>query len=415
MSKSLNLYGGLALGGVAMLTAAYNFADRNVTPMPDAARVLGEAPASLDMGFMLRPAIASTSTSDGPLGIGRAALPEEVAAWDLDVRPDGVGLPAGSGNVSDGDDLFQDYCAVCHGVFAEGVDNWPKLAGGMGTLDRDDPLKTVGSYWPYVSTVWDYVHRSMPFGNAQSLSPDEVYAITAYILYSNDLVDDDFVLSNENFTEVTLPNVDGFFVDDRDTVELPVFSQEPCMENCKESVEITMRATVLDVTPDQSAAREAFQAEEAAEAAAEAAEAAEEAAPATEETAAAPATQEAAPAEAESAAPASGALDMELVAAGEKVFKKCAACHQVGEGAENKTGPHLNGVMERTLGAVEGFNYSKTMAEMGASGTVWTPETMAEFLAKPRDYVKGTKMSFAGLKKDDEIAAINEYLKSFSQ
>ena len=415
MSKSLNLYGGLALGGVAMLTAAYNFADRNVTPMPDAARVLGEAPASLDMGFMLRPAIASTSTSDGPLGIGRAALPEEVAAWDLDVRPDGVGLPAGSGNVSDGDDLFQDYCAVCHGVFAEGVDNWPKLAGGMGTLDRDDPLKTVGSYWPYVSTVWDYVHRSMPFGNAQSLSPDEVYAITAYILYSNDLVDDDFVLSNENFTEVTLPNVDGFFVDDRDTVELPVFSQEPCMENCKESVEITMRATVLDVTPDQSAAREAFKAEEAAEAAAEAAEAAEEAAPATEETATAPATQEAAPAEAESAAPASGALDMELVAAGEKVFKKCAACHQVGEGAENKTGPHLNGVMGRTLGAVEGFNYSKTMAEMGASGTVWSEENMAEFLAKPRDYVKGTKMSFAGLKKDDEIAAINEYLKSFSQ
>ena len=415
MSKSLNLYGGLALGGVAMLTAAYNFADRNVTPMPDAARVLGEAPASLDMGFMLRPAIASTSTSDGPLGIGRVALPEEVAAWDLDVRPDGVGLPAGSGNVSDGDDLFQDYCAVCHGLFAEGVDNWPKLAGGMDTLDRDDPLKTVGSYWPYVSTVWDYVHRSMPFGNAQSLSPDEVYAITAYILYSNDLVDDDFVLSNENFTEVTLPNVDGFFVDDRDTVELPVFSQEPCMENCKESVEITMRATVLDVTPDQSAAREAFQAEEAAEAAAEAAEAAEEAAPATEETAAAPATQEAAPAEAESAAPASGALDMELVAAGEKVFKKCAACHQVGEGAENKTGPHLNGVMGRTLGAVEGFNYSKTMAEMGAAGTAWTPETMAEFLAKPRDYVKGTKMSFAGLKKDDEIAAINEYLKSFSQ
>ena len=87
----------------------------------------------------------------------------------------------------------------------------------------------------------------------------------------------------------------------------------------------------------------------------------------------------------------------------------------MGEGAQNKTGPHLNGVMGRTLGAVEGFNYSKTMAEMGASGTVWTPETMAEFLAKPRDYVKGTKMSFAGLKKDDEIAAINEYLKSFSQ
>lgn len=187
------------------------------------------------------------------------------------------------------------------------------------------------------------------------------------------------------------------------------------MENCKDSVEITMRATILDVTPDQTAAREAFVAEEAAEAAAEAAEAATEA-PATETpaTEAAPATA-AAPEEEATAPAAAGDLDMELVAAGEKVFKKCAACHQVGEGAENKTGPHLNGVIGRTLGSMEGFNYSKTMAEMGASGTVWTEETMAEFLSKPRDYVKGTKMSFAGLKKEDELAAINEYLKSFSQ
>jgi cytochrome c len=411
MSKSLNLYGGLTFGSVAMLVAAYNFADRNVTPMPETARVQGEAPASLDIGFMLRPAVASTTPSDGPLGIGRVALPEEVTAWDVDVRPDGTGLPVGSGNVADGDELFQDGCAVCHGVFAEGVDNWPKLAGGTDTLDREDPLKTVGSYWPYLSTVWDYVHRSMPFGNAQSLTPDEVYAITAYILYSNDLVDDDFTLSNENFTEVVLPNVDGFFVDDRDTTELPAFSQEACMENCKDSVEITMRATVLDVTPDQTAAREAFQAEEAAEAAAEAAEATEEApaAPAAD----APATE--APTEEAAAPAATGDLDPELVAAGEKVFKKCAACHQVGEGAQNKSGPHLNDVMGRILGGVEGFNYSKTMAEMGASGTVWTHETMAEFLSKPRDYVKGTKMSFAGLKKDDEIAAINAYLQSFSQ
>ena len=411
MSKSLNLYGGLALGSVAMLTAAYNFADRNVTPFPTDARLQGEAPSNPDLGFMVRPAVASTSPSDGPMGIGRVALPEEVAAWDLDVRPDGHGLPVGSGNVADGDELFQDYCAVCHGVFAEGVDNWPKLAGGAGTLDHDDPLKTVGSYWPHLSTAWDYVNRSMPFGNAQSLSDDEVYAITAYILYSNDLVDDDFVLSNENFAEVVLPNADGFIIDDRDQTELPVFSQEPCMENCKDSVEITMRATVLDVTPDQTAAREAFIAEEAAEAEAEAAE---EAQPAAETVA--QATESAAPAAAEPAAEtASAGLDMELVAAGEKVFKKCAACHQVGEGAQNKTGPHLNGVMGRTLGSVEGFNYSKTMAEMGAAGAVWDDESMAAFMAKPRDYVKGTKMSFAGLKKEDEIAAINAFLHSVSQ
>jgi cytochrome c len=183
------------------------------------------------------------------LGLGRPALPEEIAAWDLDVRPDGTGLPAGSGDVWTGDELFGEHCAVCHGDFAEGIDNWPKLAGGMGTLNHEDPLKTVGSYWPYLSTTWDYVNRSMPFGNAQSLEPDEVYAIVAYILYSNNLVDEDFVLSNETFLDVEMPNANGFIIDDRTTTEAH-FVTEPCMENCKEEVEITMRARVLDVTPD---------------------------------------------------------------------------------------------------------------------------------------------------------------------
>lgn len=423
MSKSLKLYGGAALGSLVMLTVAYGFADRNVTPLPTQARVLGDAPQNRDLGFMIRPAQASTTSGDTALGdtafgIGRVALPEEVAAWDLDVRPDGHGLPQGSGNVTDGDELFQNYCAVCHGVFAEGVDNWPKLSGGVGTLDRDDPLKTIGSYWPYLSTLWDYVNRSMPFGNAQSLSPDEVYAITAYLLYSNDLVDDDFTLSHENFADVTLPNAAGFIVDDRDSAELPLFTQAPCMQDCKDTVAVTMRATVLDVTPDQSAAREAFLAEEAAEAAEEAgtetvAVARTQAAPPT------PATSTPAPSTPAPPTPVtnvvSAAPDAALVAAGERVFKKCAACHQVGEGATNRIGPHLNGVMGRALGAVDGFNYSKTMSEMGAAGTVWTNQTMAAFLNRPRDYVAGTKMSFAGLKDAEEIAAINAYLASFTR
>ncbi len=429
MSKSLNLFGVMGASSVAMLVAAYNFADRNVTPMPSDARVQGPAPASLDLGFMARPAVASTTPSDGPLGIGRLALPEEVAAWDLDVRPDGHGLPVGMGNVEDGDELFQDYCAVCHGVFAEGVDNWPKLSGGTGTLDREDPLKTVGSYWPHLSTAWDYINRSMPYGNAQSLTADEVYAITAYILYSNDLVEDDFVLSHENFTEVVLPNADGFIIDDRDETELPLFSQEPCMENCKDSVEVTMRATVLDVTPDQGEAREAFLAEEAAEAAEEAAEQASatqatetatdtaDAADAAPETAEADATEaEATEAESEAPAPVETAeLDPALVAAGERAFRKCSACHQVGETAQNRVGPQLNNVMGRTLGGLDGFNYSNTMVEMGESGLVWNNETMAEFLAAPRSYVPGTKMSFAGIRNDDELAAINAFLQSVSQ
>ena len=187
----------------------------------------------------------------GDYGLGRPATADEIAAWNVDIAPDGTGLPEGSGSVEDGEMIFADYCASCHGDFAEGVDNWPKLAGGDGTLDHEDPLKTVGSYWPYLSTVWDYVHRSMPFGSAQILTDDEVYAITAYILYSNYLVDYDFVLSNENFLEVEMPNADGFFVDDRETAEAHFWKDEPCMENCKDEVEITMRATVLDVTPDE--------------------------------------------------------------------------------------------------------------------------------------------------------------------
>ena len=320
-------------------------------------------------------------------GLGRPALPEEIAAWDVDVQPDGTGLPVGSGSVADGEMLFSENCAICHGEFAEGVDNWPELAGGDGTLADKDPVKTVGSYWPHLSTVWDYVHRSMPFGGAQTLSDDDVYAITAYILYSNYLVEDDFVLSNENFLEVEMPNAGGFIIDDRERSEVQFWTAEPCMTNCKDSVEITMRARVLDVTPEE--------------------EGADSAAMEAEETV----VQVAAVAEEEPAA----APDPELVAAGEKVFKKCKSCHQVGEGAKNRSGPILNGVMGRAAGSVEGFRYSKALAKAADGGLVWTEESLSEFLAKPRAYLKGTKMSFAGLKKAEDQAAIAAYLSTFAE
>jgi cytochrome c len=190
----------------------------------------------------------SASTAED-YGLGREALPEEIEAWDVNIMPDGRGLPEGSGDVWTGEEAFGMYCASCHGDFAEGVGNWPSLAGGQGTLDRADPVKTVGSYWPYLSTVWDYVNRSMPYGYAQSLSADEVYAITAYILYSNGIVEDVFTLSHENFDEVEMPNADGFIVDDRAETEYPDWRRDPCMEDCKDAVEVTMRAAVLDVTP----------------------------------------------------------------------------------------------------------------------------------------------------------------------
>lgn len=332
------------------------------------------------LSLMAAPAMADK------LGLGRAALPEEIAAWDGDVRPDGTGLPVGSGDAIIGEEIFATQCAACHGDFAEGIGNWPKLAGGMDTLYHDDPLKTVGSYWPYLSTAFDYIKRSMPYGNAGTLSDDETYAILAYILYSNDLIDDDFVLSNETFLDVEMPNADGFIVDDRAETEYAQWRGEPCMENCKpEPVSVTMRAMVLDVTP-----------QEEAQAPAEETNVAETAAQAEPEVVAA-------------------SFDAALAEEGEKVFRKCKSCHQVGEDAKNRVGPILNGIVGKPAGAVEGFRYSKPMTAAGEEGLVWSEAELNAFLAKPKDYMKGTKMAFAGLRKEDDLLAVVEYLKSFEE
>ncbi|EIE52330.1 c-type cytochrome [Salipiger aestuarii] len=380
MSKSLELLLGTAGGIALMLVVAVNFADRNVAGFPGAPHRVAALPTS--SGAMIGAVQAATAEADAPLGLGRAALPEEVAAWDLDVSPDGTGLPEGSGDVWTGEAVFEENCAVCHGSFAEGVDNWPKLAGGGGTLADQDPLKTVGSYWPYLSTVWDYVHRSMPFGNAQSLSPDDVYAIVAYILYSNDLVDDDFELSDKTLAGFEMPNAGGFVTDDRATTEYPQWRRDPCMENCKQDVRITMKATVLDVTPDQDGA------------------------PAVAEPAPkAPAVV--APSVAPAAAPA--AIDAALAATGAQVFKKCKACHQVGKDAKNRTGPVLTGIVGQAVADREDFKYSKAMVEHGG---IWDSASLRGFLADPKGYMKGTKMSFAGLRKPEEIDAVIEYLRS---
>ncbi|WP_420558166.1 c-type cytochrome [Roseovarius sp.] len=394
MSKFLKIFAPAAGGAAGVLTMAYVLADQFVVDIPSIAPVLvSQANAASTDAAENEP--AATPTPEGGFGLGREALPEEVAAWDVDVRPGGIGLPEGRGDVATGEQVFAEACAVCHGDFAEGVGNWPVLAGGFDTLANKDPVKTVGSYWPYLSTVWDYVHRSMPFGNAQSLSPDEVYAITAYILYSNYLVEDDFELSHENFAGFEMPNADGFIVDDRPETEYTIWRTEPCMQDCKDSVEITMRASVVDVTPEEDGAEEEAAAEDAADE--------------VEMAAADPEPAEAAAPEADAAA----APDPELVAAGEKVFRKCKACHMVGEDAKNRVGPVLNGVMGATMGGHDDFKYSSVFEEAAAEGRIWDEAAMAEFLAAPKSYMKGTKMSFAGLKKEEDIDAIIAYLKSF--
>lgn len=213
---------------------------------------------SLLVGLAVAKVQAEPSKS---FGLGRPATVEEIQAWNIDVRPDGQGLPKGKGNAAKGEAIFAAKCAICHGDFGEGVDRWPVLAGGGDTLKSDDPVKTVGSYWPYLSTAYDYIYRAMPYGNAQTLKPDEVYSIIAYILLMNDVVDDDqFELSNENFTTVRLPNEKNFIDDPRP--DTPTLKQaEPCMKGCKPEVKVTRRAQVLDVTPkndDETAGRGAI-------------------------------------------------------------------------------------------------------------------------------------------------------------
>ena len=192
-----------------------------------------------------------TSASAGKLGLGREAKPEEIKAWDISVRPDGLGLPPGKGTVKQGEELFQAQCATCHGEFGEGKDRWPVLAGGFGSLTHDRPDKTVGSFWPEASTVFDYIKRAMPFGNAQSLTDDQIYALTAYVLHLNDVIKDQaFELNQANFKSVRMPNRDGFYDDDRETSEKHFWNRKPCMKDCKAEVKVLNRAQVLDVTPD---------------------------------------------------------------------------------------------------------------------------------------------------------------------
>jgi cytochrome c len=195
---------------------------------------------------------------DAPkFNLGRSVTMEEIAGWDIDVRPDGQGAPPGQGTAKQGEAIFVAKCAACHGEFGESAGRWPQLSGGAGSLASHDPVKTVGSYFGSASTVLDYIRRSMPFGDAQSLGNDELYAITAYVLHLNDVIDDKFVLSKNSLADVKMPNATGFFEDDREKSERAFWNAKPCMANCKPDVKITGRATVIDVTPDDKSARKA--------------------------------------------------------------------------------------------------------------------------------------------------------------
>ncbi len=198
---------------------------------------------ALFVGLILLSLVSVSSLAvdkTGYYGYGSPATAVEIAGWDIDVRPDGTGLPEGNGSVEDGEVLYEVKCAECHGSFGEGVGRFPVLAGGEGSLTDQRPSKTVGSFWAHTSTLWDYIHRAMPFTQPESLEDDEVYSLTAYVLYLNDLVEDDFVLSKKNFTTIELPNKANFFPDPR-----PDVHNIRCMKNCKKLEDIQVVSIVL--------------------------------------------------------------------------------------------------------------------------------------------------------------------------
>ena len=192
----------------------------------------------------------SSHAENRKYNIGKLATKIEVAGWDIDVRPDGVGAPKGSGNALDGEEIYVNRCAACHGDFGEGVDRWPALVGGDGTLASHDPEKTTGSYWPYASTIFDYVYRSMPFGEAQTLTHDETYKIVAYLLNMNEIIDEDFILSEKNIGKIKMPNASGFTLPDPRPDVTKYKDGQPCMKNCNVPVKIIGKARDIDVTPD---------------------------------------------------------------------------------------------------------------------------------------------------------------------
>lgn len=159
--------------------------------------------------------LLATSIVAQKYGVGRSPTPEEVKAWDISIGPDGAGLPQGGGSVAEGKDVYSRRCARCHGAQGQGAEEGAALVGGQGTLATSKPLRTVGSYWPHATTLWDYVNRAMPYKEPGVLTANQVYAVVAYILHLNGIVPADTRMTAETLPKVRMPNRDGFVPDPR--------------------------------------------------------------------------------------------------------------------------------------------------------------------------------------------------------
>ena len=163
-------------------------------------------------------AVAAALFAQSPkYGVGRTPTADEIKAWDITIRPDGAGLPEGKGSAVEGKEVYARICAECHGDKGQGSESVP-LVGGIGSLTTGKPLKTVGSYWPYATTVFDYTRRAMPFDRPGTLTNDQVYSVVAFVLHLNGIVEENQVLDAQSLPQVKMPNRDGFIPDARPDV-----------------------------------------------------------------------------------------------------------------------------------------------------------------------------------------------------
>ena len=191
--------------------------------------------------------LAKPKHPPGYYQIGTAPTQPMIAGWSITAFPNGVGLPAGQGTVAQGATLFASSCAMCHGTFGEGKNAYPQLVGGVGSLKSAAQTKTLGSYWPFANTVWDYINRAMPFYAPHTLKPDQVYALTAYLLNMNGIVHGNFVADAHSLPAVKMPDRNGWnWRDPR-----PVTHNVACMDHCVKHgpVRITSNAANTNLTP----------------------------------------------------------------------------------------------------------------------------------------------------------------------
>ncbi|MGA2549895.1 MAG: cytochrome c [Burkholderiaceae bacterium] len=178
------------------------------------------------LGGLIVLALTESCASQVHYGIGQPATAAQVASWDIDVAPDGRNLPPGRSSVAHGREVYLGQCSACHGAKGEGGVG-DKLAGGQGSLASDNPLRTVGSYWPYATTLFDYIRRAMPLNAPESLSNEDVYAVSGYVLYLNGLLPEDAKVDAQTLTTLKMPNRDGFISDPR-----PDVKDAGCQNNC---------------------------------------------------------------------------------------------------------------------------------------------------------------------------------------